>query len=482
MIKKFDFNYSNLEDYVLNDFPAIYDYFILSSHQELQSEKATINKFLQLRRGDILALDFTNKSNLAFLSLLLDISERLRFRSSFRYLYAHLQHYDFSIGKRLEASAHYIQLTHIEDFIAKFDIICSLLQESLNMEEDDIDRILITFINYYATVIDEFAEFNLKMVQKFRELISSNYEKGDFPFLKTGLIKETLDIEPKDFNIALCNIHSLIEKYFTRVRTKENFTKSFLIENGSEYCDVLKNVQCNFLNIRQLSVNKCKTFDCDRVYSSLGRGEVQLSSEQQMFSYIKSYGKMHYEKLMVAFQYLPQNLFNSDLSIIDWGCGQGIATMALLDHFAIMKISPNIKNITLIEPSEIALKRASLHINKYFSANRIVTIKNELDALTSPNILDYGTAARVHLFSNVLDMNRFSLRHLIDLIKSTYSGVNCFICVSPYIDDIRKSRLDSFMRSFTQTNHFTQLKVLDKKSKTLEQNWTLILRIYCVEF
>ena len=49
--------------------------------------------------------------------------------------------------------------------------------------------------------------------------------------------------------------------------------------------------------------------------------------------YLRSFGKMHKAKLDAAFKCIhnPSDLFGSPVEIYDWGCGQGTATVCLLD-------------------------------------------------------------------------------------------------------------------------------------------------------
>lgn len=58
----------------------------------------------------------------------------------------------------------------------------------------------------------------------------------------------------------------------------------------------------------EISVKYYKTIDSDSVFISLKRGVAILSYEEQLFSYMSSYGNMHYEKLIEAFKKIPQDL------------------------------------------------------------------------------------------------------------------------------------------------------------------------------
>ena len=82
---------------------------------------------------------------------------------------------------------------------------------------------------------------------------------------------------------------------------------------------------------------------------------------------------MHHKKLVTSLKYLPKHIFNKNPHCIDWGCGQGMASMTLLEYLNDNKISQSISQITLIEPSQIALKRASLHVSKFTKNTKNIT-------------------------------------------------------------------------------------------------------------
>ena len=66
---------------------------------------------------------------------------------------------------------------------------------------------------------------------------------------------------------------------------------------------------------------------------SLDHGKALLKNELEMKAYLHFYGDMHRMKLKMAFEKLPETLWkNGSISIIDYGCGQGIASMVLIDH------------------------------------------------------------------------------------------------------------------------------------------------------
>jgi hypothetical protein len=193
------------------------------------------------------------------------------------------------------------------------------------------------------------------------------------------------------------------------------------------------------------------------------------------------YGNMHKEKLSSAFESLPINLFTNKITIYDWGCGQGVATMCFSDYFFTKNINKNsVEKIILIEPSICSLRRASLHINKCFSGITIKTINKDLDSLNESDIND-KSQIKIHLFSNILDVELFSLRVLINKIKNTLSGSNYFVCVSPNNGFLKSGRLDVFMNSLKEEGNYKLLKSINNKRGEWVKDWTRVVRVFKIE-
>lgn len=99
-----------------------------------------------------------------------------------------------------------------------------------------------------------------------------------------------------------------------------------LIENWTNYSMRLrKTVAPDFFKIRNLSsefVTKLPQEAQNGLFSQMNRGELPLGSEPEMSMYMFAYGKMHYEKLMRAFEQIPKKFSENEIEIIDYGCGQ----------------------------------------------------------------------------------------------------------------------------------------------------------------
>ena len=105
---------------------------------------------------------------------------------------------------------------------------------------------------------------------------------------------------------------------------------------------------------------------------------------------------------------------DKDVEIIDYGCGQGLASFLFLEEFY-SDFKKGISKIKLIEPSSLALKRARI-ISQRYSPN-IVHINKKLDDLETKDLETDQSLWKIHLFSNILDVNNFDVDKLFNKIK-----------------------------------------------------------------
>ena len=98
----------------------------------------------------------------------------------------------------------------------------------------------------------------------------------------------------------------------------------------------------------------------DKLYNDLKRGKDILDDEIHLNMYLRCFGKMHRAKLDTAFACLPDisSIFSEEIEIYDWGCGQGTASICLLDFLRSKNIAHNIVSVNLVDPSIPATQRA----------------------------------------------------------------------------------------------------------------------------
>ncbi len=209
------------------------------------------------------------------------------------------------------------------------------------------------------------------------------------------------------------------------------------MENGTIYAYKLQHIDNpTFDNVQRLVrtfINDLPQPMVDEIYEDLNRGVDQLTTEPQMLVYLYSFGNMHQAKLNRAFEQLPDAFLQQPvIRIVDYGCGQAIGTMCYADYLAEHGLSQTIKSVTLIEPSEICLKRATLHVSQFFPDAKIHTICKTFDNLDADDLATSANIPTLHILSNVLDIQEFDLEEFADKIGYDLCGYNQFVCVGPY--------------------------------------------------
>lgn len=187
---------------------------------------------------------------------------------------------------------------------------------------------------------------------------------------------------------------------------------------------------------------------------SLRHGTTVIDREEQLWEYLSAYGRMHQEKMRIAFNKLPS--LNEEIedgySVVDWGCGQGLATVCFLDFLRDKGVDSLPEETILVEPSQLAIENARMHVGLY-GIDDARLIGKLLDDVVVEDI-ETGSPVTIHLFSNILDVKGFDLKRLADLIGDSARGSHYFICVSPlyyYGENGDCRRLDVFKDYFINT-------------------------------
>ena len=93
-----------------------------------------------------------------------------------------------------------------------------------------------------------------------------------------------------------------------------------------------------------------------------GHGVTVYTQEEQLNVYLVAYGEMHRAKLEAVFSRLDASAFSQfmskGMSIVDWGCGQGLATLAFLDWMRRRNLNIKVRAVRLLEMSDVARERA----------------------------------------------------------------------------------------------------------------------------
>ena len=179
----------------------------------------------------------------------------------------------------------------------------------------------------------------------------------------------------------------------------------------------------------------------------LSHGVKLLETEDELNKYLCAYGEMHKEKINLALESItdPTEFVNKDITIIDWGCGQGLATVCFFDYMHGLGLLPNVKKVILIEPSRVAIERAIFHVSKFIDSSAIMA-KNEYANDIDINDIAVRDGLVLNFFSNILDIDSVDLSHLSTTILDAIPAEQLHFCVGP--QNIGASRISQFAELF----------------------------------
>lgn len=242
-------------------------------------------------------------------------------------------------------------------------------------------------------------------------------------------------------------------------------TYSYLIEHMDEPSfDKVWDIAFDF-------VQKLPSDLCDELHESLNRGIDILDSEPLLQMYIYSFGKMHNAKLQFAFNNVQKPVINNrEVELVDYGCGQGLASICYHDFIIKHNCDQKVRRIILIEPSEMALSRAELLCSQFYPNAEIIAVNKQFDDLTNDDLILSSDVPTIHLLSNILDVESYDLDHLSEIVKEQSMGDNEYVMVSPMQNPQRIQRLRTFASSIDKVVYFEQY--LEKRQFDEEKDWT----------
>lgn len=193
---------------------------------------------------------------------------------------------------------------------------------------------------------------------------------------------------------------------------------------------------------------------------SLNHGKNILQTEDQLAAYLSWYGEMHKVKCNIATQNFPYQNLKMSIHIVDWGCGQAIASLCFLESLEQRGLLSNVRRVTLIEPSKAALGRAKRNIEQALNGHavEIVCLNQKLPAIGPDNgtfEFNLNETTTVHLFSNILDLVDISLKKTAEVIERG-KGTQYVLCMGPCNGN--KSRIDDFCSYFTDRVEFSNVE------------------------
>lgn len=186
-----------------------------------------------------------------------------------------------------------------------------------------------------------------------------------------------------------------------------------------------------------------KTLNYPTFANATNRAKTPLSSVEQAVMYTTLYGKSHFDRFNAALvQLMGDNVRSAPvtktINIVDYGCGQGIGSLALLDYLQrYVNCDHFTLNFHLVEPSQTTLELAELLVSKMatrVSAKTVLHLhhKDLAEFLHGDTATLVPADFTIHLFSNVLDIP--AVQQLIPTLTAyinTITGKQMIIGVGP---------------------------------------------------
>lgn len=212
---------------------------------------------------------------------------------------------------------------------------------------------------------------------------------------------------------------------------------------------VIEAIRNNKISAENLTPNYLRNHYCRDIYNdgrlALDRGRGVFNDTDQLDQYLYTYGKMVNQQWRGAFQ-LTLNM-GPKSTVIDYGCGQGLSLLNLLDLWTSADERANWEDeigcILLIDPSSVALKRAEEIAKLKLPNVTVKTINKKLERLDDCDISFQRSATYVHIFSQILDIpldKEFDVLEFFESITSS-KGIHYILVVSHDIKTVNSSLL-----------------------------------------
>ncbi|MBD3842155.1 MAG: hypothetical protein IE909_09765 [Campylobacterales bacterium] len=358
---------------------------------------------------------------------------------------------DDSVKYRLQAAKLYLKINDIaKDYFSRLDEILTLLDSSAKSDEYNT-KALKTLLYFYHAALVQFArvgyvDLAAKLTHQLVTL-SPKYQLLRDP-LTTSLLQQNKNA---DLSKALKKIEDTLDALNYKKLYCSIEPQAIECESG-EYAQTLYGLtNLSFEVIRKIAYDHIqKLGDPEEFYTRLQRGEAILNDKNLLSKYLASFGKKHKAKLYSAYEQIISKIDGMQINIVDWGCGQAVATILLMQFTKERGANLSIKSLTLIEPSSVALSRALLHVDVFRQGDlNIKVINKDFDCLEAKDISLGNKHKTLHLFSNVLDIESFKLdRNFFAKISQAVVSDAIFVCVSPKRNDMNNNRLDMFFNFF----------------------------------
>ncbi len=250
---------------------------------------------------------------------------------------------------------------------------------------------------------------------RFVEILASNLSANKNLDKNTSNI--LLEIIYKNYDQSLIMINNYLSNNVKAIDNNDNYEIS--IEND-EYSVCIKNIEnLNFEKIRRYCNNLADNNQADKMAKGFAKN-----------------GKMYKALVYDAMEQFLEDLEDENLTIIDWGCGQGLAVSLVLDYINEKQLDIEIEKVILIDEDEKALQRASLHVD---------VLKEDDFEIEALHVKDRELEKELDVDDSTVTLNLFANDVMpVDFLDIDYDVFNeaYFVCLSHknknFVDDVHE--------------------------------------------
>lgn len=305
-------------------------------------------------------------------------------------------------------------------------------KESIKLNEIDKDELIKFIRNWITSKISE--QCNIDIINDvvalqrisyvsndvYDDLLNNNKSSVNLPFI----IKDLNGI-PINFIKENITFESLKFKKDNKLKPEKNTPKEFSNKIFAENSDYSKHIQ----SIENIKFEKIRKY-CE----NLSRDNSADAMQKHLGEQGKMYKALMYSSLEVLIGKEKENLNGKTITLCDWGCGQGIASMLVLDYIKEQQLDIKVSDIILIDDDEKVLSRA---------ITQIEALAQDTIKFTAIKSNDNNISDRIKSEKNNTILNLFANDKMpVDFLDIDFdiSDENYFLCVSnenkEFVDEV----------------------------------------------
>jgi hypothetical protein len=284
---------------------------------------------------------------------------------------------------------------------------------------------LVLWDNSISSLPDEIVNFtNLKKLNL----------RGNTNLELTQIQKDWID------NLKNCTIYTDEIKIKNDVNIQIKQNKIEINEEELDYSKTIKSIEVpNFEKIRRY---------CNNLLSD--------NQADDMQEYLANNGKMYKAIIYDALEQFISKLDGQTITLVDWGCNQGIASMVVLDYIKEKQLNIKVSNSILIDDDIKALSRAMIHSNVLSYSDDIKISAYDLNS----DISDILEKLDKQIVLNLMVSDR-----IYEKIENIDFANDYFLCLS----NQSNVNIDKFYKELNNSKDVENLSIRDTKIGKFEK-------------